>query len=260
MWTSLRIATLGVLAQQQTLDVASNNIANAETVGFKKQRAEVAVVPPDEATLDPGDGVTRDVDGQRVDGGRAVLDGIVTTTHSGPALLTGNPMDFMIGGDGFIEVRAGDDRVRYTREGTLRLNADGQLVTATGAFVQPPLTVPGSARELFLTPDGTIMGKKGASEAEVVGHIQLTRFVNPEGLDRVGDNLLAATPAAGTPITGSPGQNGFGPLIPGNLEASNVEVGDELVRVLQAQRAYQVNLRALRAADEMIQVANNLRR
>jgi flagellar basal-body rod protein FlgG len=260
MWTSLRIATLGVLAQQQTLDVASNNIANADTVGFKRQRAEVAVVPPDDTALDIGDGAGRDVDGQRVDGGRAVLDGIVTTTHSGPALLTGNPMDFMIGGEGFIEVRVGDGQSRYTREGTLRLNADGALVTASGAFVQPPLTIAGSARELFLIPDGTIMGKLGANEAEVLGRIQLSRFVNPEGLERAGDNLLAATAASGPPITGTPGQAGLGTLIPGSVEASNVDVADELVRVLQAQRAYQVNLRALRTADEMIQVANDLRR
>jgi flagellar basal-body rod protein FlgG len=260
MWTSLRIASLGALAQQRALDVASNNIANVNSVGFKKQRADLADVPPTDVAFDVGTEPGPLTLGLAADGNGAVAVGILTDMESGRATVTGQPLDVMINGNGFIPVITPGGRTAFTRNGALRLDDGGRLVLGNGSMLAPEIVIPTDMKSVSITPDGSIEVTTANGEMQVLARIELTRFGNPEGLVRIGDGLLVADPAAGVPISGFPGEDGLGRLSPGTLESSNVDVGEELVRMIQAQRAYQMNLRSLKAADEMLQAANNLQR
>jgi flagellar basal-body rod protein FlgG len=256
----LRIASLGALAQQRALDVTSNNIANVNSVGFKKQRADLADVPPTDVSFGVGTEPGPLTLGLAADGNGAVVVGILTDMESGHATSTGQPLDFMINGDGFIPVVTPGGQSAFTRNGALRLDGDGRLVLANGSALVPEIVVPADAKSVSIAPDGSIEVTAADGAMQVLARIELTRFGNPEGLVRIGDGLLVADPAAGAAIAGFPGEDGLGRLSPGNLEASNVDIGEELVRMIQAQRAYQMNLRSLKAADEMLQAANNLQR
>jgi len=259
MWTMLRVSSSGAQAQQRALDVAANNLANAQTTGFKSQRADIVDLPPAEGIFTVAGlrgGVTLEL-GQVGQG--AALAATRPDYTPGPVLQTGRALDVAITGDGFIPVTTADGLLAYTRDGSLRFDGVGRLATASGALVVPGAQLPPGAADVAIDSKGLITARVGNARQEV-GSLQLVRFVSADGLISLGENLLGATVAAGDPIVGTPGTNGIGTLVPASLEGSNVDMANELVRVLQAQRAYQANLRALRTIDEMIQEANNMRR
>lgn len=260
MWSSLRIASLGALTQQKVLDLVSNNIAHSNTISFKVQRADTVDVPPGTGTFgdssEPGPMTLSPSDF----GGSALVVGPFTTFSRGEAMSTGNPLDFSINGEGFIPVQNASGQVVYTRIGALRLDVNRTLTTAEGGIIVPPIVIPPNAREILIDQSGNVTAKREELEPELVGQIQLIRFNNPEGLERLGPSLYAATAASGPGVAGTPGRDGLGELVPGTIEWSNVDIRAEMMRMLQAQRAYQVNLRAMRTVDEMLQVANSLQR
>jgi len=177
----------------------------------------------------------------------------------GEAENTERPLDVMIEGDGFFQVTMPNGELRYTRDGSLRLNATGNLVTSSGHPLSPAITIPADARSISVGQDGTITVFAGtASTPTNVGQIQLVRFVNASGLRAEGENLLAETPASGQPKIGTAGQDGLGNLRAGFLERSNVQMVRELVNLITAQRAYEINSRAIRAGDDMLTTANQL--
>ena len=259
MWSMFRVATSGAHAQQRALDVAANNLANAQTTGFKSQRADIVDLPPEDAvfTLAGVDGgVTLDL-GQIGQG--AAIAATTADYRPGPAVQTGRPLDVAITGEGYIPVLTSDGLAAYTRDGSLRVDAQGRLATGSGDLVAPGFQLPAGATDVAIDGGGRITARVGDARQDV-GVLQLVRFVNSDGLVPLGGNLVGASLAAGDPIVGTPGTDGLGTLAPASLEGSNVDTAEELVRVLQAQRAYQANLRALRTIDEMAQEANDLRR
>jgi flagellar basal-body rod protein FlgG len=169
---------------------------------------------------------------------------------------TGNPLDVAVTGQGFFQIQMPDGTTAYTRDGTFQSNAQGQLVTSSGYLVQPGITIPQGAQSVTIGSDGTVsVTLAGQSAPTQIGQIQLANFINPPGLQPVGDNLLVQSAASGSPQTGSPGQNGLGTLKQGELESSNVNVVEELVNMIQTQRAYEMNSKAINTVDQMLQYA-----
>lgn len=258
MWNAIRAATAGLQAQQYALDVAANNLANAQTTGFKRQRVDPVDLPPAPSPFGaPGGDGTVVIAPYELGQGSAP-GAVVTHLGQGPLVATGRPLDIAIAGEGLLTVTLPDGQTAYTRDGALHLDGAGRLTTAAGALVAPPITVPAGARAVTIARDGRVLADLGTGEPQTVGQLQLVRFANPDGLQRVGQNLFVATAAAGPTTSGAPGSAGFGALVAGSLEGSNVEVGEDLVRVIQAQRAYQVNSRVLRMLDEMLQATTSL--
>lgn len=249
MWTALRVAALGAQAQQRTLDTAANNLANLQTAGFKRRRADLADRPPGPSDF----AERREQVGQGAD-----VSTVLTDLAAGPLIPTGRPLDVAIVGDGFFQVALPDGGTGVTRAGALGLDAEGRL-TANGAPLSPPIVVPAGAGDVRVEADGRVVASVDGAPREL-GRLTLARFRNPDGLAGTGQGLLTATAESGEPLVGAPGTNGLGRLEPSTLENSNVDVADEMVRVLRAQRAYQVNLRQLRSIDEMLQAAYGLRR
>lgn len=247
MWTAYRIAASGMEAQQRALDVAANNLANVQTAGFKARRAELADAR-----------APSEVVGQTEPAGVSVA-GVLLSVADGPIQPTGRALDVAIAGPGFFQLSLPDGRTAYTRDGALRVDTQGRLVGSSGAPLAPEVTIPPGTRGVLITRDGRILAEVAGEGQRELGRFALARFANPDGLLAIGDNLLLATEQSGPPAVGAPGGGGFGELAPGSLEASNVDPATELVRVIQAQRAYQVSARALRTVDEMMQEANNLR-
>jgi flagellar basal-body rod protein FlgG len=250
----------GMIAQQFFVDVTANNLANVNTTGFK--RSEVSFQDLFFSTLRaPGLQLAA---GQQAPIGIQVGNGvqIVGTTPiftQGPLTNTGNPLDVAINGIGFFQVTAADGTTRYTRDGALRLNSQGNLVTAEGLLLEPQITIPNDAISITIAADGTVSVVTQASPTpQTVGNIQLASFPNPGGLLQEGDNLFRETAASGTPTPGTPGQDGLGSLQQGFLEQSNVEAVQELVNLIVAQRAFEFNSRTVTVSSEMLQTAADL--
>jgi flagellar basal-body rod protein FlgG len=243
-------------------DVIANNIANANTPGFKRDRINFqdllyqtfrragqstltgSMVP---TSLRVGHGV-RPIATQKI-------------FMTGAAQQTSNPLDLMINGDGFFEVAMSDGSAAYTRDGTFKVDASGNLVTADGLYVQPAITIPADAVRVEVANDGTVSVLVGADNTLTqVGQLQLVRFQNPAGLETIGQNLYKQTDASGDPVTGIPGEEGFGQIAQGFIEMSNVSIVDELVQLIVAQRAFETNSRAVAVADQLLSIANNLAR
>lgn len=260
MWSTFRVAAAGAQAQQRALDVAANNLANAKTPGFKSFRASLADVAPTSELFVVTDPETGQSIEDREVGGGVVVAGLLPSFTPGATERTGRTLDLAIAGDGYFQVALPDGRRAFTRAGGLQLDGQGHLLAAGDYLLDPPLTVPGGAHELSISTDGRVVGRFGDGQEQELGRLTLARFTNPDGLERIGQDLLLETAAAGPPLTGAPGSNGLGTVQSGSLEGSNVSVAEEYVRVMQAQRAYQVNLRQLRTIDEMIQAAYNLQR
>jgi len=260
MLRSLSIAATGLDAQQQQLDVISNNLANVSTTGFKKSR----VVFEDLMYQN-----LRQVGGQtsdqtRLPSGLQVGTGVraVATEriHSqGTLTKTDNPSDVAINGSGFFQVLMPNGTTAYTRDGSFQKDKDGQLVTASGFQVQPAITIPQNATSLTIGRDGVVSITQGTSTNSVqVGQLQLATFLNPAGLQSMGENLLAETDASGAPTQTNPGLNGAGILSQGYTEASNVNVVEELVKMIATQRAYEINSKAVQSSDQMLQRLSQL--
>lgn len=258
MIRALYTSATGMEAQKMLVDVTANNLANVNTTGFKRSHLEFADLLY----------VTRQQAGSELFAGQPAPTGLqvgsgvkpVSTTKLftfGVPEQTGNPLDVAIEGDGFIRVTHPDGD-RYTRDGALRIDRDGNLL-AGGLPLAAGIQIPAGTVNISIGPNGVITGQQGGQTTqEPLGTIQLSRFANPAGLSSEGGNLYAATNASGDPIDGNPGELGLGALLQNHLEKSNVEVVTELVQLISAQRAYEVNSRAIRAADEMLSVSREL--
>ena len=255
---ALRTAATGMSAQQLNVEVISNNIANMNTVGFKKQRAEFQDLlyhPLERAGAMAAEGAIVPT-GVQIGGG-VKAGSVYRITEQGAVTQTGNPYDLAISGRGFFQVLMPTGETAYTRAGNLSLNADGQLVTEDGYAIQPAIAVPGDATSISISKSGEVQAiREGQAEAEVVGQIELANFVNEAGLSAIGDNLLVETAASGPAVIGAPGTVGFGNLLQGYTEASNVDAVSEITALIVAQRAYEMNSKVISAADEMLQAAN----
>jgi flagellar basal-body rod protein FlgG len=249
-------------AQQINIDTIANNIANVNTTGFKQGRAEFQDLLYQNirsAGTASSSSTTYPVGLQLGMGTRPVATARIFS--QGDFQQTGNPLDLVIQGQGFFQVRLPSGETGYTRDGTFHLNAQGSLVTADGNVLEPQLTIPPSAQNIVIGADGTVsVTLAGQNAAQQVGTIQLATFQNSGGLNPAGGNLFMATTASGDAITGTPGQTGLGTINQGFLEQSNVDIVKEMVNMIVAQRAYEVNSKAIKVADDMLSQINNLSR
>ncbi|MCS6924384.1 MAG: flagellar basal-body rod protein FlgG [Candidatus Binatia bacterium] len=256
LWT----AATGMHAQQLTLDVIANNLANVQTAGFKRSRVDFQDLVYESAPV-PG---TASAQGREIPSGFQIGHGAraVATQRlfiGGDLQQTGNPLDLAIEGDGFFQVVQPSGDIAYTRAGTFKKDSQGRLVTTEGFPVEPEITIPADALSVTIGMDGTVsVTQPGVAQPQEIGTIELARFVNPAGLQSIGRNLFLPTQASGDPTPGTPGQEGLGTLLQGFVEMSNVNVVEEMVNLIVGQRAYEINSRAIRTADEMMQTANNL--
>ena len=262
MIRSLWTAATGMQAQTSNIDVISNNLANVNTVGFKRSRADFqdllyeTMRPP--GTTTPGDG--------QVPTGIQVGHGTRTVSTQkifiqGGFQHTENELDMAIEGEGFFQIIQANGDIAYTRSGNFKIDGEGRMVSPDGFLMEPEITIPTDALAVSIATDGTIsVLQPGQTAPTDVGSLELARFVNPAGLQSIGRNLYTETAASGDPTTGTPGTDGFGTIAQGYLEMSNVSVVDEMVNMITAQRAYEINSKAIQAADDMLQVANNLKR
>jgi flagellar basal-body rod protein FlgG len=247
-------------AQQLTLDVISNNLANVQTAGFKRSRVDFQDLVY-EILQAPG---ASSAQGQEIPSGFQVGHGsrAVATQRlfvKGDLQQTGNTLDLAIEGDGFFQIQLPSGDTGYTRAGAFKKNSQGQLVTSDGFTVQPQITIPPNATSVSVGVDGTVsVVQAGQAQPQTVGSIELVRFINPAGLQSQGRNLFLPTQASGDATPGTPGSDGLGTLLQGFVEGSNVNVVEEMVGMIVTQRAYEINSRAIRTADEMMQTANNL--
>jgi flagellar basal-body rod protein FlgG len=260
MLRAFSTAATGMSAQQMMVDVTANNLANINTNGFKRSQIDfqdLLYIKLRQAGTEVSSGLLAPSGIEIGSGVRAGATEKVFT--SGELVSTGKPLDVAISGDGFLQVTMPDGKTKYTRDGALQTNANGDLVTTTGYKIEPAITIPADATDITIAPDGSVQATT-ASGTSTVGNIQLATFVNPAGLSSDGDNLLSETAASGTPITGTPGMNGLGSIQATFLEKSNVQMVTELVNLITAQRAYEVNSRTIKAGDDMlrnsIQIAN----
>jgi flagellar basal-body rod protein FlgG len=260
MLRAFSTAATGMTAQQMIVDTIANNLANINTVGFKRSQVDfqdLMYVKLQEPGREVAAGVVAP-SGFEIGSGVRPASTLKVFTQ-GEMQNTGRSLDIAIEGDGFLQVTLPNGETRYTRDGSLRINADGQLATASGYTLEPAISIPADARSISIGQDGTVSVFSASSNTpSVVGTISLVRFANPAGLSSEGGNLLAETPASGAPTAGTAGDGGFGALQQAFLERSNVQMVTELVNLITAQRAYEINSRAIRAGDEMLTTANRL--
>lgn len=260
MLRALYSSAAGMQSQQTNLDVIANNLANVNTTGFKKVKAEfqdLLYQTSRAAGSDQGGGNTLPTSLQIGHGSRLISTAKVFT--NGELTQTGERMDVAIQGDGFFEVQLADGTQAYTRDGALKVASDGRITTSDGLPLQGGWQpIPPGTEQINIAPNGTVT-TKGSGGIQTF-QVQLVRFANPAGLEAAGRNLYKETGASGTPEIGNPAENGYGELQQGYLEMSNVKVVEEMVNMILAQRAYEVNSKAVQTADEMMQLSNNLRR
>ncbi len=254
MW----VAKTGLDAQQTRMNVISNNLANVNTAGFKRDRAVFEDMLYQNIKQA---GAQTDANSQAPTGlmlGTGVRVVATEKIHAqGNMMTTQNPLDMAIAGGGFFQIAQADGTVAYTRDGGFKLSNTGQLVTSSGALLQPAITVPQNAAALSVGRDGTVSVELTGGGNQVIGQIQVARFINPSGLQAIGQNLLKETPASGAAQVLAPGQGGAGSIIQGSLEASNVNVVEEMVNMIETQRAYEINSKAISAVDGMLRFIND---
>jgi flagellar basal-body rod protein FlgG len=260
MLRALYSSAAGMQSQQTNLDVIANNLANVNTTGFKKSKAEfqdLLYQTSRNAGSEQGAGNLLPTSVQIGHGSRLVATSKIFTT--GELTQTGERLDVAIQGDGFFEVLMPDGTKAYTRDGGLKTAADGRVVTSDGYVLQGGWqAIPQGTTAINIAASGDVTTTSASGNQSF--KVQLVRFANPAGLDSLGRNLYKETPASGTAETGNPGENGFGDLQQGFLEMSNVKVVEEMVNMIMAQRAYEVNAKAVQTADEMMQMSDNLHR
>ncbi|MGH9612552.1 MAG: flagellar basal-body rod protein FlgG [Bryobacteraceae bacterium] len=261
MIRALYSAASGMVAQQMNMDNIANNLANANTTGFKMRRAQFQdllyqnFIQPGAAagsqTIVPS-GLQLGL------GTRAASNEIIFT--QGNFQETDNPLDLVIQGKGFFQVRRPSGEIAYTRAGNFQLDRDGNVVTSSGDPIEPQITIPPEAQTVTIAADGTVSySQTGQTASQIAGQIQLANFANPAGLNSVGQNLFTPTDASGDATVGIPGgQEGLGTLMQGYVEGSNVSVVSEFINMIVSQRAYEANSKVVKAADEMYQTVNNI--
>jgi flagellar basal-body rod protein FlgG len=249
-------------AQQTNLDVISNNLANVNTSGYKKQRADYEdlmyqIEREPGAPVEPGTTVPTGVQvglGTRITGTERMM-------SQGNVQVSDNPTDLMIQGEGFFQVLMPDGTVSYSRNGAFKIDGDGQMVTDNGYMLEPDIIIPEDATELTISDTGVVSVKvPGDPLNQEIGQIELARFVNPAGLKAIGQSLYVETDASGMPIIGEPGEDGLGAVVQGSLEMSNVQVVEEMVSMITAQRAYEAGSKAVQTADDLLAIANSMKK
>lgn len=259
MMGALYSAASGMKAQQLNTDVTSNNLSNVNTTGYKKARAEFQDLlyrTAAEAGVPVGTSMTP-VGTQIGSGVRSVA--ITRVFTQGDFTKTENPLDLVVEGEGFFQIQLADGTRAYSRDGSFKIDRTGQVLTAEGLQVVPNITIPQGILHPNVSQEGLVTGNLNGQQV-TLGQIQLTRFVNPAGLNSMGHNLFQATAASGDPIEGNPGVEGLGNVLQGYLESSNVRIVDEMVNLIVAQRAYEANSKAITTSDEMLAMANTLKR
>ncbi|NPA13631.1 MAG: flagellar basal-body rod protein FlgG [Aquificae bacterium] len=256
LWT----AATGMTAEQENIDIIAHNMANVNTTAYKKMRPTFhdliyqTIVQPGAPTSD----TTQNPTGLQIGLGTAIT-GTYGIFTQGNLIKTDRQLDVAIEGDGFFKVILPDGTEAYTRDGNFRLDKDGRIVTADGYPLSPQIVVPPNAVQISIGKTGRVVAILQDNTTVDLGQITLTKFINPAGLKRIGDNLYLWSDAAGNPIEGNPGTEGLGILRQGYLEASNVDIVEEMVNLITAQRAYEFNSKAIKAGDAMLQTAANLR-
>jgi len=249
-------------SQQKNLDVVANNLANVNTAGFKKSRADFQDLMYQnlKTTGAPSTNATQIPTGIQIGLG-SKLAAVTKIFTSGDFTQTGNELDMAIEGDGFFQVQLPDGTTGYSRSGAFKKDSTGRVVTSDGYPLLPEMTIPSNATKVTVGNDGTVSAMTaGQTSPTTVGNIQLASFSNPSGLSAQGKNLYLPTDASGAATTAKPGESGLGTISQGFLEMSNVSVMEEMVNMIVGQRAYEINSKAVQAADEMLQTANNLKR
>ena len=258
MDASMWIAKTGLDAQQTRMAVISNNLANVNTTGFKRDRATFEDMLY-QNVRQPGAQVSANA--QAPTGlmlGTGVRLVATEKTHvQGSLVQTKGALDIAIQGDGFFQITQADNSIAYTRDGAFKKLAAGQLVTATGQPLSPPIVIPQNAASITISQDGIVSVELATGGAQQIGQLTIARFNNPAGLQAMGQNLLRETPASGAPQIGNPGAVGAGTLAQGAVEASNVNVVEEMVNMIETQRAYEINSKAISAVDGMLKFLNN---
>jgi flagellar basal-body rod protein FlgG len=263
MIRALYSAASGMTAQQMNVDNIAHNLANANTVGYKLRRAQFQDLLY-QNLVQPGASA-----GQQTVVPTGLQLGLGTRPSSNEIVFsqgdfssTNNPLDMVIQGRGFFQVRRASGELAYTRAGTFHLDRDGNMVTGDGDPIEPQITIPADAQNVTIAPDGTVTyTQPNQTAAQTAGQIQLANFPNPAGLNSIGRNLYTPTTASGDPTVGTPGgQEGLGSLLQGYVEQSNVSIVDEFVNLIVAQRGYEANSKVVKAADDMYQQVNNLTR
>ena len=257
MDASMWVAKTGLDAQQTRMNVISNNLANVNTTGFKRDRAVFEDLLYQNVRQAGGqtDATSQAPTGLMLGTGVRVV--ATEKMHGqGNMVNSQNPLDVAIAGEGFFQIAQADGTIAYSRDGNFKLSSSGQLVTSNGALLQPAITVPTTASSITIGRDGTVSIELAAGGQQVLGQLQIARFVNPSGLQSLGQNLMKETPASGTPQVLKPGQTGAGTLMQGTLEASNVNVVEEMVNMIETQRAYEINSKAISAVDGMLKYIN----
>lgn len=262
MLRALWAAAAGMKAQQLFVDTIANNLANVNTPGFKKSRVNFQDLLYQTVAIAGG----------KAPGGGQLPVGIQIGLGVQPVAIeklfsqgeiteTQNPLDLVIEGNGFFQILQADGSVAYSRDGSFKLDKDGRLTTANGMPLEPEIIIPADATSISISHDGTVsVLTPGTTTPQEVGKVSLAKFINPAGLESLGYNLYRATAASGEAVTGTPGLDGFGAVAQGFLEISNVQVVEEMVNMIIAQRAYEISSKAIETTDEMLRIANNIRR
>jgi flagellar basal-body rod protein FlgG len=255
MW----VAKTGLDAQQTRMSVISNNLANVNTTGFKRGRA----VFEDLLYQNVRQAGAQSSEDTQLPSGLSLGTGVRTVATQklftqGNLVQTGNSLDVAVEGRGFYEILRPDGSLAYTRDGSYQLDRDGQMVTSNGYVLQPGITIPPNTQSITIGEDGTVsVLEAGNSAPSQIGTLQLVDFINPAGLQPIGQNLFTETASSGSPQSGTPGLDGLGRLVQGALETSNVNTVEELVNMIETQRAYEMNSKAISTADQMLQYVNN---
>lgn len=260
MLRALFTGATGMVAQQMNVDVISNNIANVNTNGFKKTRIDFQDLMY-QTIKAPGSEVAAGVQNPTgIQIGLGVRPVATQKMHTqGDFTNTANPLDLVVEGSGFFQVTRPNGDINYTRDGAFRMDSSGQVVTAEGYLLEPAITIPTDATDITVGVDGTVsVVQAGSTDPTSVGQITLARFANEAGLLAKGKNLFAESAASGSPITGVAGEEGFGEIASGYLEGSNVELVEEMVNLIIAQRGFEANSSSIKTADEMLRLINNM--
>jgi len=262
MERSLFIAATGMEAQRINIDIIANNLASVNTTGFKKSRADFQELLY-QGLMSAG---ATSAEGTELPAGIEIGLGVKPAAvqkmfQQGDFVSTGNSLDLVIEGNGFFQVSTPDGEVAYTRAGAFKLDSTGRIVTSDGYPLEPSITIPSNTLEITITSDGTVsVLQTGSTTPVTVGQIELAQFINPGGLNAEGKNLFVPTGSSGDPSTGTPGSDGLGTINQGFLELSNVNVVEEMVNMIVSQRAYELNSKVIQSSDEMLQMANNMKR
>ncbi len=262
MLRSLRTAALGMAAQQLNIDTIANNLANVNTSGFKKSNVEfqdLLYETIQNGDVNSADGYNKPAEIQIGLGNKPVS--TYKSFSQGNITETGNPLDIAINGVGFLQVLRPDGTYAYTRDGALRINSNGNLVTPSGLLLAPEISFPDGVNSVSISQDGVLaVMVAGDSQPQEMGQLEMATFMNPAGLRSIGGNLYEESKASGSATTGTPGEEGFGMTVQGYLEKSNVDVVQEMINLIVAQRSYEINSKAVKTADELMALTNQMKR